>query len=135
MKINKYKKEKGYILLLSVLFLAVVSLTVSIFIISTGLSNSQNSFLFEKSQKALSLSEACVEIALQEIHDSVPYTGSDTISFGGDECSYIVDSQGGQDRTIESTGTVDNVVKKIFVTIDKIQPSLSVVSWEEVSDF
>lgn len=127
--------NRGYITLISVLVVGAVGVTITISLILLGLSSSRTSFAVEQSNQAKALANACAEEALQEIRDSTPYTGSDNLTLGQGNCTYTVTSQGGQDRTITATGTVDTIVRKVEIVIDKINPTIEVVSWQEVADF
>lgn len=127
--------NRGYITLISVLVVGAVGVTITISLILLGLSSSRTSFAVEQSGQAKALANACAEEALQEIRDSTPYTGSDNLTLGQGNCTYTVTSQGGQDRTITATGTVDTIVRKVEIVIDKINPTIEVVSWQEVADF
>lgn len=100
-----------------------------------GLGSSRNSFSLEESNQAKALANACAEEALQEIQDLLVYEGSDTISLGQGSCSYTVTRLASQNRDIEASGTVGDVVRKIEISIDQIRPEINIVSWQEVADF
>ncbi|PJE77101.1 hypothetical protein COV05_00630 [Candidatus Uhrbacteria bacterium CG10_big_fil_rev_8_21_14_0_10_48_16] len=127
--------HQGFITLISVIIVGAVGTSIAVSVILLGLSSSRTSFAIEQSSQAKALVNACVEEALQQIRDSIPYTGSGSLIFGQGDCSYVVTSQGGQDRTITALGTVGTIVRKAEVVINTITPSIGVVSWQELSDF
>lgn len=127
--------NKGYSLLLAVLIIGAIAVAITVSLLLLGIDSSETSFSLEQSKKARGLANACAESALQEIRNSTPFTGSDTINFSDGSCSYTVTNDGGSNRSIESSGTVGDVVKKISVSIDQINPDINIVSWQEVADF
>lgn len=127
--------SRGYVTLLSVLVVGAVGVAVTTSLILIGIGSSRTSFAIEQSNQSMELANACIEEALQQISDSTPYTGSDTLTLGQGTCDYTVTSQGSQDRTITATGTVGTTVRKVKVIINKITPAFEFVLWQEVSDF
>ena len=127
-------KHGGYILLVSVLIIGAVAITVSTTLLLLGINSQQASFAFEQSAQARGLVNACAEEALQEIRDSTPFTGTSTLIFGQGSCEFEVTSQGGQNRTISASSTVDTTIRKVKVIITAINPQIIVSSWQEVSD-
>ena len=81
------------------------------------------------------LTNACAEEALQQIRDSTPFTGSGNLTLGQGACSYTVTSQGAQNRTITASGTVGTIIRKVKVIINKINPQITVTSWQEMDNF
>lgn len=128
-------KQQGFITLLSTIIVAAVGAIVAVSLLLLGLGSSRSSFAIEQSKQARFLANACVEEALQEIRDSTPYTGSDNFSIGQGTCTFTVTSGGGENRTIEASGTVGAIVRKVSVDVDAINPSINISSWQEVADF
>ena len=123
---------KGYVALISVLAVGTVGVVVVTGVILLGLSWSRTSFTAEQSFQAKALADACVEEALQQIKDSIPFTGNGTLTFGRGSCAYTVTNNGAQNRSVVSVGTVGVVVRRVSVTLDKILPSINITSWQEV---
>jgi hypothetical protein len=137
-KLKSYKLQatscRGFITLVSVLVIGAVGVAITASIILLGLGSSRTSFAVEQSSQAKALTNACAEEALQQIRDLTSFTGSGNLILGQGTCSYTVTSQGGQNRTIIASGTVGTIVRKTTVIIDKINPTIQVVSWQEVGD-
>lgn len=127
--------QKGYIALITVLVTGAVGVAIAISLLLLGLGSSRTSFALEQSNQAKALANACSEEALQQIRDSTPFTGTGNLTLGQGTCIYTVTSQGGQSRTITSTGTVGTIIRKVNIILDKISPSINVTSWQEVADF
>ncbi len=128
-------KHHGYIALITVLLIAAVGTAIVTSLILLGLGSSRTRFSLEQSNQAKALANACSEEALQQIRDSTPFTGTGSLTLGQGSCSYTVTSGGSQNRTITSTGTVGTIIRKVKITIDKINPSINVTFWQEMADF
>ena len=139
--INMYKNlkkcynENGYITLMSVLVVGAVGVAIAVSLILFGLSSSRSSFAIEQSNQTKSLANACAEEALQQIRDSTSFEGAGNLSFGQGSCAYTVTKLTGQNREIESIGTVGTIVRKVKINIDAVNPQINIVSWQEVVDF
>lgn len=134
-KMQYNKEQRGFITLISVLVVGAVGVAIAFSLLLLGVGNARTSFAIEQSNQAKALANACAEEALQQIRDSTPFTGSGNLTLGQGTCNYTVTSQGGQNRTITSSGTVGTIIRKVKIIIDKINPAIQVVSWQEVSDF
>lgn len=128
-------KTNGYVTLISVLIIGAVGVAITTSLLMLGLGSSRTSFALEQSNQAKALANACMEEALQQIHDSIPFSGTGTLSLGMGSCTYTVTKQTGQNRTIVSTGTVGTIIRKVKVLLDKIIPNINITSWQEVADF
>jgi len=126
--------RRGYITLISVLVVGAVGGAIGISLILLGLGASRSSFAFEQSAQAKALAEACAEEAMQQIHDQSTFTGNGTLTLGQGTCTYAVTSQGGQSRTIVSTGIVGSIVRRERVIVDQITPVIRAASWQDVAD-
>ena len=125
----------GYVALLAVLVVGAVGIAVVLSVILLGVGSSRTSFAVELSDQAKGLANACVEEALQQIRDSTPFTGAGSLTFGQGTCNYTVTAGAGENRTIDGSGTVDNVVRKAKVTVTAINPLITIGSWQEIADF
>jgi hypothetical protein len=127
--------NKGYIGLLTMLFIGAAVTAISVTVILLGLSVSRSSFSIVQSAAARGLADACTEEALQQIRDFVPFSGSGSLSMGAGSCSYTVVKGTGQNRTATASGIVGTVVRKVKVTVTRINPQMTIGSWQEVVDF
>lgn len=125
----------GYITLISVLVVGAVAVSITFSLILLGIGNTKTALSLDQSKQAWGLADACGEEALQQIRDSTPFTGTGNLTLGQGSCIYTVTNQGGQNRTINSTGTIGTIVRKVKIVLDKITPSLNITSWQEVADF
>lgn len=128
-------KQKGYIVLVTVLVVGVVGIAVAVSAILLGLGSSRTNFALKQSNQAKALTNACAEEALQQISDSIPFAGTGNLTLGQGSCSYTVTKLTGQNRTATTSGTVGTTIRKVKITLDKIKPSINITSWQEVADF
>lgn len=135
MKLLYNTRHSGYIALVSVLVVGAVGTAITLSLIFLGIGASRTSFAYEQSNQAKGLANLCAEEAMQQIRDSALFIGSDTFALGMGTCSYTVTSQGSENRTIIVSGTVGTIIRKIRVIIDRIDPTIQVVSWQEIADF
>src|SRR3990167_10115613 len=136
MKYKKYynQPQYGYITLISVLVVGAVGLSITVSLILLGLGSSRTSFSVEQSNQAKGLANACAEEAMQQIRNSTLFIGSGNLSLGQGVCGYTVTGGVGQSRTIAASGTVGTVIRKVKIIINQINPTIQVVSWQEVAD-
>ena len=134
MEAHHLGNTNGFITLISVLIAGAVGIVISISLILLGLNSSRTSASLEESYAAKALADACIEEALQQVRDATPFTGSGSLPLGLGSCAYNVTNLGGQNRLITATGTVNSMVRRTKVLIDKITPQIRLVSWEEVAD-
>ena len=126
-------KEQGYIALLSVLVVGATATAIGITLLVLGVDSQRETLVSQQSVQARGLTDACVEEALQQLHDSTSFTGSNNLTLGTGSCSYTVTSTGSSTRTITATATVGNVVRKVAVYVTMSSSSISITSWQEVS--
>lgn len=128
------ERQKGFITLISVLVVGAVGVAIALSLLLLGIGSSRTSLAIEQSSQAKALANACAEEALQQIRDSTPFTGSGNLTLGQGICVYTVTSQGAQNRTINVSGMVGTIIRKVKVVINKINPIITITSWQEVGD-
>ncbi|MBI2984050.1 MAG: hypothetical protein HYY50_00235 [Candidatus Kerfeldbacteria bacterium] len=130
------QRRKGMITLISILVLAAVGGAVAVSLLLLGVDATRTSSSREFSAAARALANACVETALEEIRSYTPFTTAGTnLNIGSGTCTYVVANTGGFRRTIQASGSMGSVSRKVLVTVDRINPTIRVTSWQEVGDF
>jgi type II secretory pathway component PulK len=127
------RREPGYIALLAVLIVGAAAIATSLALLMTGTDAQRSTLAEQQSKQAHSLAVACTEEALQQIHDNIAFSGSNTLSLGQGSCTYTVSISTGTVRIITTSGTVGNVVRKIQAYATIGSSSISITSWQEVS--
>lgn len=125
-------QQSGYVTLIAVLIIGAAAVAISLTLLMTGVDSQRTGLSGQQSKQARALAVACAQEALQQIHDSAAFSGSNNLAMGSGNCSYTVTSTGANTRTIAVSGTVGSVVKKIQVYVTISSSSISITSWQEV---
>lgn len=133
---NKPAVRGGYIFLLSVLVVGIISSTVVLTLVLLGLASIRSGFALQQSAKAFGYAEACAERALSELRADNAYEGGDTIVFADGTCETLLTGGiGNENRTVCAEGQVDSTVRRLEIVVDRLLPSTRVYSWQEVDIF
>lgn len=129
-----YTKQKsgGYVALLAVLIVGAASVAAALALLTAGTDSQRSTLATQQSIQARNLATACAEEALQQMHDSTSFTGTNNLTLGQGTCTYTVANTGGSTRTIDTTGTINSVVRKLKIYVTINASSLSITSWQEV---
>jgi hypothetical protein len=125
-------EKKGAITIVTVLLLAGILSIVSIQVLLLG-----NDVLFadktlQDSIRAKSASIACAEIALNNLKIDNSYTGNETIVLTDSECTIgSISGTGNTDRILRTSGTSNNVSRKIEIDIAVLNPTTDLNYWNE----
>lgn len=125
-------KQSGYVALISVLIIGAVSVTVATTLLIAGADAQRENVLRQQSLKARHAAAACVDEALQQIHDNTTFTGTASLTVGDASCSYTVTNTGSSTRTIDASSTNGSAIRKIQAYVTIGASSLSISSWQEV---
>lgn len=131
---KQLRNEHGYIALISLLLIGAASLATGLALLTTGIDSQKSSLMLQQSIQARQLASACAEEALQVMHDNTAATGTNSMSLDQGTCAYTITSTGSSTRTIDASGTVNDVVRKAKVYVTIGGSSISITSWQEVSD-
>lgn len=131
MKISR--TDQGYIALLSIIIVGAAAMATALILLTTGTNAQKNSLTTQQSIQARQLVQACAEEALQVIHDTTSYIGTNSLTLGAGSCAYTVASTGTSTRLLTISGSVGGVVRKAAVYVTINSSSISVTSWQEVS--
>ncbi len=125
--------QHGYIALLTVLIVGAAATAIAMTLLLTGVDSQRAGLIQQQSTQARQLANACAEEALQTIHDTTSYTGTGTLTLGAGGCTYTVTSTGASTRTISTSATINNVVRRTTVYVTIGASNISITSWQEVS--
>jgi Concanavalin A-like lectin/glucanases superfamily len=134
--------RKGYVLLLTVLSVGIITSTVAIVILLLGLSIERNAYSLQISTQAYEFSQTCIEEAIQRLRDDLEYEGNEiiTVGIGPDssvtgECTIRpITGYWNTNRTICTEAIYGNYTKRRqVVQIDTVLPDTKITDWQEVS--
>jgi hypothetical protein len=129
---KKNSISPGFVTLMAVIVMGAVSVIITVSVLLLGIDASRTSFTNEQSNQAKALANLCMEDALKTIDDTTGFTGTVNLSAGQGDCTYTVTDLGLENRIITASGTVGTVIRKITVSINDINPTINVTSWQEV---
>ncbi len=128
--------NKGYAALLSVIMIGAIAVIVTVSLMTVGAQESKTSIITLQSSQAQALADTCADIALQKLLTVPSYSGNETITLGQGNCQIAsIGGSGNTNRTVQTTGTVQNVVRKVRVVVSTVQPKLQISSRQIVADF
>lgn len=132
---NNNSFKGGYSVLIVLVIVGLIAVAISSSLLLLGIDFSKTSLASYRSYQARHLASACAEAALQEISNSVPFSGYGSLNIAGNSCGYLVINNGGQSRTVQASSTIANIVKKVRVNVTRLRPRITISSWQEVADF
>lgn len=128
--------SSGFVALVSVLIVTVIGAAIVVSLILLGIGSTRTSFALEQSNQAKALANACAEEALQRLAEDSSYAGELTIELGRGTCRIEeVQGAGNTEREIRVNGKVASIVKRVYVEVERIKPTLQIRQWQEVADF
>lgn len=133
--LKSIRTRPGFISLIGVLLIGAVALAVSVTLLLLGLNDSRSSLAYQQSEQSAAFADACLEEALQQIRSSASFVGSNSLAFTNGSCTYTVTSQGGQSRTLISTGISSTSTRRVSATLNQLSPTMNITSWQEVASF
>lgn len=127
------EKKKGFVALISVTVLSVIS----VIIVTSAFSSSTNSLVnLSTSRNALRAkanADSCVELAINKLKTSLDYAGSENVTMDCGSCAISpITGSGNSDRTFTTTGTCNGATRKMSVSITTVNPTTVLSSWNEV---
>lgn len=130
-QLQKFEKNKkrGYIALITILTVAVISLAVAFSVSYLSIGEAQVSLSVKKGGGTRFFAEACAENGLLRFYRDTSYTG-ETLSIMGGSCTITVTDLGGSYR-LTSSAQKENFTKTIEVEFD-FSSQINLIIWREV---
>jgi hypothetical protein len=131
------KKQKGFIILVAVIFLAAIGSVVSSSIILLGLNSSLNNSVVKNSFQASLLSDSCQEYTMLQIKDNSDYVGDEIINTNFGTCNILPVTKNNNTFTIYTTAEHADTYSKIKALINKDEESglITIESYQQLADF
>ena len=130
--ISFLNNQKGFISLITVLIILGVVLLIGVGISQLSISEAQMSLQKTQSSQSFYLANLCAEEALMKLKENINYPGDETILEGGGSC-YILPIEG--TWTVKVISQFQNQIKKMKIVISQVNPTMIIISWQEVADF
>ena len=122
--------QKGQALII-LLFFILVSIMVTSSAVILAFVNSQASSKVEVGGSAYNVAQSGAENAVLRLLRDPTYSSEPALVIGGGTAAISV-STAGSTKTIVSTGTVGNFIRKIQVVADYTNNKLTISSWKEI---
>lgn len=118
------KKRKGFITLISVVLLTVISVSIVSVDLFISTDDQVATRTVTDSFQADYLSETCVEVALNKLKLSTSYTGNETITVSFGSCTIsTVSGTGNTNRSFTTNATVGDTNRQYRVTVTQVNPT------------
>lgn len=128
--------EEGYIALISVIIISALIILIASSSNLISISESSMGLKEGQSWEAFYLANACGEEALIKLKESLKYKGDETLIFENGTCTILSGTgAGNQNRMIKVSASAYNIVRKIKIVINHVNPEIDIKSWLEVTDF
>lgn len=127
--------KQGFVALISVIVVGAIIVSIAVYMVFINLNASLSGVVVRESDQARSLAQSCSEYALQELVDNNNFLGGDSLSFVEGTCTYLVTENLSGNILVNSTGQVNNIIRKEQVIITSFNPKAEILSWQEVVDF
>ncbi len=128
--------QKGYILLITILFVGAIASAILSSVLLLGTSSNQVSLSVLEANQALAQAQGCAEYALRALRDSPYYAGGEIVTLGAGTCEVLpVGGIGNSNRLICTEGKVQDTVRRLEVIVSQLLPATTIYSWQEVPVF
>lgn len=128
----KRDRQAGYVALLAVLIVGAASVAVATSLLLTSADSQRIILANQRLILARNNALACAEEALQQIHDSSSFTGSNNLTLSTGTCSYTVSNTGGNNRTINASSSVGFSLRRVQITLVRDTSSMTISTWQEI---
>ena len=125
--------QSGYVALLTVLIVGAAATAITLALLASGADSQRSMLIEQQSKQGRALAVACAQEALQQVHDNIAFSGTNSLSLGQGSCIYTVSVVTGTTRSLVISGTIGNVVKKVQINATIGTSSISITSWQEVT--
>lgn len=138
--LTRNNNNTGYVALISVLFISISLLILTMAISFEGYHSRYSIFESQQKEQSLYLAEACINTAILELSQDLTYDVDNlTVPVGNErECRIVSIAQGlfPTRREIEAQGISGEAVTNIFVEANFANlPDVTIILWQEVANF
>lgn len=129
--------HRGYVMLLSTLFVGAISSVILTSVLMLGTNSAQVHFSVEQAGKALAAAHACADTALLRLRDNPNYAGDEFLSLDAQSTCEIlpIGGTGNTNRLVCTEGQVGDSIRRFEIVLSQIYPQMTVASWQEVPWF
>lgn len=127
-------KQKGFVALISVIFVSAILIIVTFTLSSSSFNERHILFSSEMKERSLANAEACADDGLLIIANNSLHTSTTTVSFNSiDNCTLGPIPTSGNPRIFYATSNTSNFVTNLKISVNPT--TLFVNSWEEIATY
>lgn len=132
----QHQRGKAYVTILTIAVLLVITVTVTVTVVTVLVDNTISYRVTTESDVARYNADACAEVAINKLKENLAYAGAnETITLDRGTCTIAnISGSGNSNRIITTSGTYNNVVRKLSINVLSVNPSTSISSWTEVDE-
>lgn len=123
--------QGGYIALIAVLIIVVVTLSIGISLNSISIGETQSGLLKQQSAQSLAIADSCLQEAYLRIERESDYPGG-SLNIGQGSCTINI-VPAGSDRTITVTSDVNDIIKSAESGVTITSGNVVVNYWTELN--
>ena len=132
----KHRSRPGYIFLVTVLVIGVIATATASSLLLLGWAAEQNGLLMQQTNQAFEYAQTCAERAMRSLRSDLGYVGETTYAFSLGSCEIkTIGGAGNEKRTLCVAGYSGDSVRRMEASIDRLYPTVTIRSWQEVSAF
>ncbi|XOU94296.1 MAG: hypothetical protein ACNFW9_05645 [Candidatus Kerfeldbacteria bacterium] len=124
--------QSGYIALIAVLIIVVVTLSIGLSLNSLSIGETQNGLIIQQSIQSQAVAESCLHEAYWQLRQDSGYT-SGSLNIGQGSCTITV-MPSSPDYIITSEANVNEVISKYESNITINGNNITVNSWERLTN-
>lgn len=128
--------QPGYIYLLSVLVVGTIAIAITASVLLLSTSAASTGISLQQSSEALALAQSCADHAMLKLRSDSGYAGNETLVLGNGTCNILaIGGIENENRTLCTEGLRGDTARRLEILIERILPSVTVYSWQEVTAF
>ncbi len=126
------KNQEGYIALIAVLIIVVVTLSIGLSMNSLSIGETQNGLIVQQSVQSQAIADSCLQEAYWQLRQDSGYTGG-SLNIGQGSCTIMV-TPSGADYIITSVADVNSIINKYESNITLNGNNLTINSWQRLTN-
>lgn len=125
-------KQKGQILMMSVIVIGLIVLLVTSSLAVLGLTVLNQALVDKNVAAATALNYSCAEEALFKIRQNQDYIGSGRVTINEQTCYFSVNNiQPGSKQIVVST-TIQKIIRRLVINLTVQNGQITINSWQEI---
>jgi len=123
--------QGGYIALIAILIIVVVTLAIGITLNILSISEAQSGLAQQQAVQSSSIADTCLDEAYLRIERDSGYSGG-SLNIGQGSCNITVVTSAPNERIITVESNVDDIIKRIESEVDISTGEVQVNYWQEL---